>query len=214
MYKVLIFDLDGTLLNTIEDIANSMNQALEEGGFSTNTVDDYISFLGDGAVKLVERAMGSNYDSSLFDSFFSRYLEIYEQRRLECTKEFKDVTSTLLELKKSYKLAVISNKPHRDTCPIVDYYFSGIFDYVSGKKDGVERKPHPESMIEAMEYFNVNAVECVYIGDSHVDYEFAANSGVDCCLFDYGYESKEKFYSLTNCVKLSEFNKLLDVYKN
>ncbi len=212
MYKVLIFDLDGTLLNTIEDIANSMNQALEEGGFKTNTIADYISFLGEGAVRLVEKAMGLDYDISLFDSFFNRYLEIYKKRRLECTKEFKDVTPTLLELKKRYKLAVISNKPHVDTCPIVEYYFKDIFDYVSGKKDDVERKPHPMAMINAMKYFNVTASDCVYIGDSRVDHQFAINSGVDCCLFDYGYESFDNFDSLGDCIKLSEFNKLLDLY--
>ncbi len=210
MYKVICFDLDGTLIESVGDIANAMNKVLTNNNSNTHSVDAYKTFIGDGAEMLVKRALGNNYNENTFDSIVKEYKEVYNNDCLNLTFVYDDVIATLNKLKVKYKLAVISNKPYVDTVKVVNHYFPNTFDYIYGKKDDVEKKPHQESMLLMMNHYNVSNNECLYIGDSHVDYAFASNSNVKCLILPYGYPKEGFLESITNEEKLCCFKDILN----
>ncbi len=209
MYKVICFDLDGTLIESINDIANSMNKVLVSNGIKPHETMEYKKFIGDGAELLVKRALGENYNEDTFIQMVEDYKRVYNENCLDQTFIYNNVIQTLTELKKKYKIAVISNKPYVDTVKVVNYYFGDLFDYVYGKKDNVEKKPHRESMDLLLDKFNISNKECLYVGDSHVDHKFALNSNVDYLLLEYGYCKDGYLEGLDAKYRISEFNKLL-----
>ena len=124
MKKLIVFDLDGTLVNTIYDIASSMNKSLEEHGFPTHPTMDYINFIGEGVIALGKKAIGKELSDSTLNSVIERYKEIYKANLTNLSKPYPDMSRVLDGLlNKGYKLAVISNKPHEDTLEIINHYF-------------------------------------------------------------------------------------------
>lgn len=180
---MICFDLDGTLLDTINDMGYSMNKVLEKYNLKTNSKEDYISYIGNGVKKLVERSIHGKME--YFDRVYNEYQEEYKKNQTNKTTSFVDI-DTLIKLKEKHKLSVISNKADSDVKNIINFYFKDIFDYVAGNEENVLHKPNRAPFDLMLERLNLNE-EVIYVGDSLVDYEFAKNCNIKFIGVSYGY---------------------------
>ena len=215
MKKELIFDLDGTLLNTIFDIADAMNYALDVYNYPPNTDEDYVKYIGDGIYELVVRAI---HNPNVDEKTVLEILKIYENRyhQISCnrTRPFDNMKEVLLELKRrGYELSVISNKPDYDSNILINYFFPKIFKYVVGSKADVARKPSTMPMDIFLKKYNLTKDDIIYIGDSRVDARFSENIGCEYYLFEHGYENKQLLHSFNPKAFLKNAKDLLDVLK-
>lgn len=180
---MICFDLDGTLLDTINDMGYSMNKVLEKYNLKTNSKEDYISYIGNGVKKLVERSIHGKME--YFDRVYNEYQEEYKKNQTNKTTSFVDI-DTLIKLKEKHKLSVISNKADSDVKNIVNFYFKDIFDYVAGNEENILHKPNRAPFDLMVERLNLNE-EVIYVGDSLVDFEFAKNCNIKFIGVSYGY---------------------------
>lgn len=180
---MICFDLDGTLLDTINDMGFAMNKVLERYNLKTNSKEDYISYIGNGVKKLVERSIHGKME--YFDRVYNEYQEEYKKNQTNKTTSFVDI-DTLIKLKERHKLSVISNKADSDVKRIINFYFKDVFDYVAGNEENVLHKPNREPFDLMVERLNLNE-EVIYVGDSIVDYEFAKNCNIRFIGVSYGY---------------------------
>lgn len=173
MYKVAIFDLDGTLTDTLESIAVAGNKTLESIGLEARSIEEYKYFAGDGADTLVRRMLVAAGDTEckLFDKAYNFYRKEFA---IDCTYNVEpydgimDMVKALKE--KGLKLAVLSNKPHARTVEVVYKYFKeDIFDFVQGQIDGINKKPDPQGALSIAKKLGVDTSECIYVGDTDVD---------------------------------------------
>ena len=197
MINSIIFDLDGTLLNTIEDLANACNYALTTLGYKTHEVEKYKTFVGNGRYKLVERMLPEDNRSveniekalDLFDSY-------YEKHMLDMTKPYDGIMEMLdCLISKSINIAVVSNKPHEFTTEVVKNYFGDRFEVVYGHKKNTKEKPDPWAVLEVIDEFKVNKDECLYVGDSEIDINTAKNAGVKSVGVEWGFRGKGELES-------------------
>lgn len=180
---MICFDLDGTLLDTINDMGYSMNRVLERYNLKTNSKEDYISYIGNGVKKLVERSIHGKME--YFDRVYNEYQDEYKKNQTNKTTPFVDI-NTLIKLKEKHKLSVISNKADSDVKRIINFYFKDVFDYVAGNEENVLHKPNREPFDLMVDRLNLNE-EVIYVGDSIVDYEFAKNCNIKFIGVSYGY---------------------------
>lgn len=210
MIKLAIFDLDGTLLNTIEDITVSLNKALHHFGLPTHSLDKVKQMVGNGVDNLIARAVMNK--QNYFNNVKSYYLSDYNLNCSIKTKPYDGIINTLMRLKnKGIKLAILSNKPHVDTIKVIETYFGhDIFDYVSGKKDYNRIKPFPDGVNEIKNIFNIND-DIVFVGDSDVDIETAKNANVKSIAVLWGFRTKEQL--LNADYYANDCNHLFDILK-
>lgn len=192
MIKLAIFDLDGTLLNTIEDIAVSLNKSLKHNGLPTHSLETVLKMVGNGVDLLIQRAVNPYHDK--FDDVKSFYLEDYNKNCGINTKPYPGINAMIKELKNmNIKIAVLSNKPHKDTVTVMETYFNGVFDYVIGKKDCNRIKPYSDGVIEVMNTLDIkNNNNVVYIGDSEVDVQTGKNALLKTIAVTWGFRTKEQ----------------------
>ena len=193
--KACIFDLDGTLTDTLESLAFSVKETLKEMGLPQITTDECRSFVGNGARYLMERALEAAGDREL--SRIEEGMEVYGRIFYEnCTylvTHYEGITETLKQMKdKGIKLAVLSNKPHQQTKKVVERIFGeDVFDCVQGQKEGIARKPDPDGIYRLLEEMQAGREECLYVGDSEVDVETGRNAGVRMVGVSWGFRSRE-----------------------
>lgn len=194
--KCAVFDLDGTLLNTIKTINYYINFALSKNGYESIGEAICASFVGDGAAKLVQRALAhlGIYDDEAFDRVFTDYNTAYDSDPYYLTVAYDGVADTLRELRsEGVILAVLSNKPDFATRAAVDRFFGDTFSAVSGAKDGIRLKPYPDSLLAMLSELGVRCDETIYIGDSEQDILTARNASVaDCVSVTWGFRSIEQ----------------------
>lgn len=191
MIKLVIFDLDGTLLNTIEDIAVSLNKALKNYNLPTHSLDAVLRMVGNGVDLLIQRAV-KPYDDYFLD-VKKFYLEDYNKNCDINTKPYKGIKELLQKLKdEGIKIAVLSNKPHIDTVTVINKYFNNTFDYVIGKKDNNRIKPYSDGVNEVMKYFNIKNNNTMFIGDSEVDVATGKNAKMRTIAVTWGFREEDK----------------------
>lgn len=182
MYKGMIFDLDGTLVDSIESIGTAGNKALEACGLKPQPIESYKYFAGDGADTLIRRALAATGDTEgkWFEKAYEEYKTIFKKDCTYKVKPFEGIPELLKEAKaRGIKLSVVSNKPHERTVEVIDKLFGkGIFDTVVGQREGIAKKPDPIGALEAAKSFGLKPEECMYIGDTNVDMETGHRAGM------------------------------------
>ena len=192
-YKLAIFDLDGTILDTIDDLADSVNHALNENSLPARTVAEVRSFVGNGIRSLIERSVPSGTDIAVTDAVFNEFREYYKTHNAIKTRPYDGICEMLRSLKSNgATLAVLSNKADFAVQTLVEMYFPSIFDYVAGEKVGVPRKPAPDAVNAILAELDFARGEAVYIGDSEVDIKTAANAGMNCISVTWGFRDETK----------------------
>ena len=190
---LVIFDLDGTLLNTIADICGAMNMILAKHGCKQYTVEECKKFIGRGSMALLRSALGDGYDEAFYSLIFKEYLECYENHSVVKTEIFSGIPEMLAKLQSmGIKLAVLSNKPDILTKKIIGLCFPEIeFLSVNGQRDGVPLKPDPTATLQIIKNANTTPERTLFVGDSPEDWKNAANSETNCVLVPWGYNGRE-----------------------
>jgi len=190
-YENYIFDLDGTLLNTIDDLAISCNYALHAYGLPEYSVQDIQSFVGNGVRKLMERSIPHNVSNDKFEEIFTCFRQHYLAHSEDHTKPYDGIMDMLRELKSHNKgIAVVSNKFDAATKDLVRKYFGDLVAVAIGESKGINKKPAPDMVFEAMQQLGCTADNAVYIGDSDVDIDTARNSGLPCLSVLWGFRDR------------------------
>ena len=215
--KVVIFDLDGTLLYTLEDLADSVNYALSQFDCQVCSLSQIRSFVGNGVRKLIERAVdfgGNLLNDTDFEKCLSLFKEHYKNNMYNKTQPYTGVEEMLKDLKSiGIKTAVVSNKFDVAVKELCEYYFGDLIDIAVGESDVICKKPEPDGILKVVKEFCVKVDDCVYIGDSEVDIQTAQNCKMDLISVDWGY--KDKAFLLKNGadIIISSSKELLDFLK-
>lgn len=223
-YKAIIFDLDGTLLNTIEDITDALNYACEKNGLNKITIEEAKSYTGNGVYFLIERLIRHHkdkptYTKELYDNIMRDYMYVYNIWKYNHTKPYEGVVKSLNILKRrGIKLAVLSNKPHRDTTGVIEKFIPNMFDIVMGARDGVKPKPAPDMVYiildELKEKYNIDKEDVMFIGDSEVDIETANNSGLFYLACLYGFRTKKELEKIGCTNFISSMREVVKMFDN
>jgi phosphoglycolate phosphatase len=189
-FKAVLFDLDGTLLDTIQDLADSMNAVLIRSGFPTHCVDDYKNFVGDGMVELAKRVLPKDkLNEETVNRCVFEMREEYSKRWTDKTKPYDGIKELLDSLTvKKVKLTVLSNKPHDFTKVVVAKFFSDWhFDAVYGERPSVPKKPDPSGAMDIARIINIQPCEFLYLGDTNVDMKTANSAGMYAVGASWGF---------------------------
>ena len=209
MKKLVIFDLDGTLTNTSYDIMNSVNLTLAHFGYPEITLEETVSFVGNGARKLVERSLkGANCNN--FDEIVAYYNNAYNFCGSPLTFVYDGMKDLMLKLdKEGYKLAIVSNKPQAGTDEVVGKFFGDIpVAYVFGQREGINTKPDRACVDFVLNELGVDGKDAVFVGDSEVDAMTAANAEIDGICVLWGYRSKDELLKVGATRFVSTANEL------
>ena len=192
MYKAVIFDLDGTLLNTLTDLYNSVNYALCSFGFPERTIDEVRRFIGNGVKKLMERSTPEGTDEETNAKCLDAFREHYLLHMADNTAPYEGVNELIEKLREDgIRTAVVSNKLHPAVVGLCKDYFPSIEEAI-GVSVEEERKPNPVNVLKVLDIFGIMADECIYVGDSEVDVETAHNAGVKCIGVTWGFRDEEE----------------------
>ena len=190
--NTIVFDMDGTVLNTLEDLTISVNYVLEKYGMPKRTLEEYRMFFGNGIRHALELSLPEGTSPEILDEMVPVFREHYDRHCLDNTRPYDGILDLMKELKdRGYKMAIVSNKIDSAVKELNSRFFSDFVDVAIGEKPGIRRKPAPDTVIEALKELNSNVNETVYIGDSEVDYATAENSGLRCISVLWGFRDKE-----------------------
>ncbi len=193
MYETVIFDLDGTLLNTLDDLHDAVNAALVAYNLPPRSKEEVRAFVGNGIVKLMERAVGSKEQRTDFDGILTAFKAYYKEHCKDKTAPYAGIMPLLSALKeRGIKTAVVSNKADFAVKLLADEYFDGLLLTAVGENEsaGIRKKPAPDSLLAVMEELNADKTTTVYVGDSEVDILTAKNAGVDCLSVTWGFKDR------------------------
>lgn len=193
-YNTYIFDLDGTLLDTLGDLAAAVNHALRTNGMPEHSLDDVRFFVGNGVRLLMERAVPGGADNPKFEETFATFREYYMQHSLDTTRPYDGIPETLAALKKrGCRLAVVSNKFMTATQELIRHYFPETIEVAIGEHEaeGIRKKPAPDTVNEAFRQLGVGKENAVYVGDSDVDIMTARNSALPCVSVLWGFRDRD-----------------------
>ena len=193
MYNVYIFDLDGTLLDTLHDLASSVNYALQTHDMPTHSVDAIRGFVGNGVRLLMERAVPDGAQNPQFEAAFATFRQHYMQHSLDTTCPYPGIAEMLHQLKlRGCRLAVVSNKMMAATQDLVRHFFPEIEVAIGEHEaEGIRKKPAPDTVFQALRQLGVGKEQAVYVGDSDVDLQTARNSGLPCISVLWGFRSRD-----------------------
>ncbi len=189
-YKTMIFDLDGTLLDTLDDLWAAVNAALQKYGLPLRTREEVRSFVGNGIKNLMERSAGE-VEKEVFDGVFAEFKRYYGAHCEDATKPYAGITELLAALKKrGVKTAVVSNKADFAVKKLAESYFGDLLLAAVGENEsaGIRKKPAPDSLLAVMRDLGAEAESTVYVGDSEVDIQTAKNAGVACISVTWGFK--------------------------
>ncbi len=212
IFKAVIFDLDGTLLDTLEDLYNAVNFALKEYGFPERSLTEVRSFIGNGVKKLMERSTPDHTDEKTDALCLDTFRRHYLSHMADNTAAFEGVIGLLEDLReKGVKTSVVSNKLHSAVVGLCEDYFPALIDCAIGVSAENERKPNPVNILKAMKLLNTDKGECIYVGDSEVDVQTAHNAGLACIGVSWGFRDRDELekagaeYIFDSCDELCSF---------
>jgi len=193
-YQTYIFDLDGTLLDTLGDLAASVNYAMRTHGMPEHTVDEVRLFVGNGVRRLMERAVPGGAAHPAFEAAFATFRRHYMEHSLDTTRPYEGIPELLQELKRRGRhTAVVSNKFDAATKELCRHFFPDTIDVAVGEHEaeGIRKKPAPDTVLQALSQLGVGQEGAVYVGDSDVDIQTARNSGLPCISVLWGFRDRE-----------------------
>lgn len=191
-YDTYIFDLDGTLLSTLNDLAASTNYALRTMGMPERTLEEVRQFVGNGVKLLMIRAIPGGENNPKFEETYALFRKHYLKHNLDTTAPYEGIPELLAELKRRGKnLAIVSNKFYAATQDLARHFFPDTIHVAIGERETIRKKPAPDTVIEALHQLGVSKENAVYIGDSDVDIATAKNSGLPCISVLWGFRDKE-----------------------
>lgn len=209
-YNTVIFDMDGTLLNTLEDLGDSVNYALRQFGMPEITYAQAASYIGNGVARLVALSMEGGTENPRYDEVFAVFVEHYSEHCRDKTRPYDGMLDLLAKLReKGYKTAVVSNKFDEAVKELAEYHFAGLLPVAIGETKEIRRKPAPDTVIQALKELNSTVEESVYIGDSEVDIMTAKNSNMDCISVTWGFRSREELIESGATVLIDTMDELM-----
>ena len=195
-YSLAIFDMDGTILNTIDDLADSLNVILEKYSLPVHSVEEVRFMVGNGIPKLIERALPDGKNNPDFENILKEYIEYYEKHSAIKTRPYEGIVAAVSELrKKGVRVAVNTNKVEAAAIDLCKKYFPDCFDIISGSRPGLPPKPAPDGVYEILKKADIDGVsagqKAVFIGDSDVDLQTGINAGLAVIGVDWGFRGKQ-----------------------
>ena len=213
-YDTVIFDLDGTLLDTLQDLADSVNYVLAKYSCPVKTEQEICSYVGNGVRLLLERAIPSGAENPKFNEMYEEFLSYYKKHCNDKTAPYEGITDLLHELKaKGYKMAIVSNKFDSAVKDLSKLYFKDLMSAAIGENEakGIRKKPAPDTVIQALSELGSEKETSVFVGDSDVDFKTAQNSGLDCISVLWGFRDKDFLQSCGASVFASTPKELLEM---
>lgn len=191
-FDTYIFDLDGTLLSTLNDLATSTNYALRWAGMPERTIEEIRMFVGNGVKLLMERAIPNGINNPKFEETYAKFREHYLEHNLDTTSPYDGIPELLRELKRrGKKLAIVSNKFYAATQDLAKHFFPDTIKVAIGERETIRKKPAPDTVLEALRQLGASKEGAVYIGDSDVDIMTAKNCGLPCISVLWGFRDKD-----------------------
>ena len=193
-YDTVIFDLDGTLLNTLEDLADGVNAALKHFGRPERTLDEVRQFVGNGVLNLMDRAVPEGKEAKDFQAIYKWFKAYYAAHSEVKTRAYDGIPELLKQLQaEHFKMAIVSNKFHDAVCQLSRCYFGELLPVSIGENEaaGIRKKPAPDTVFTALERLGSTVEHAVYIGDSEVDFQTAQNAGVDVIMVGWGFRDED-----------------------
>lgn len=191
-YDTIIFDLDGTLLNTLEDLTDSVNYALELYGYPKRSIEEIRKFLGKGVRKLIELAVPGGIDDPFYNECLEANQKHYSENMRNKTAPYNGIIELLQQLKEeNYKLAVVSNKLDKAVKELVQDFFGEYIQVAIGETADISKKPAPDTVFQALQELQSSAGKAIYVGDSEVDVRTAKNAGTKCVAVTWGFRDRD-----------------------
>lgn len=212
MKSLVIFDLDGTLLDTIADLGTAANQALSKRGFPIHPIERYKTFVGNGVRKLIERALGeAGTDANLVDEVLMDFKAYYIEHKTDLSRPYPGILALLEELKKrGIRMAVASNKFQAATEGLVKFFFpAGTFDVILGQRDGIPVKPHPQIVFDVLSQIPTPKDQILYVGDTSIDMHTASAAGVESVGVTWGFRSCEELRQSGACYVVQDPSEII-----
>ena len=211
-YDTVIFDLDGTLLNTLEDLADAVNFVMRANQYPERTIEEVRHFVGNGIRRLMEQAVPEHVIGEEFERVFEEFKKYYTEHCQNKTCAYEGIMPLLGCLyEKGYAMAIVSNKNHAAVCELNDIYFKEYITVAIGQKDGIRKKPAPDTVIQALKELGKDKEKAIYVGDSEVDFATAKNSGMDCVLVTWGFRTVEELAEFSPTAFIDKPEELLGV---
>ena len=192
MLNTVVFDLDGTLLDTLGDLAGSVNYALRKHGLPECSLQEVRSFLGNGIVRLMQGAVKNAVQGAAFEEVFQTFRSHYLEHCLDTTQPYPGILPMMEKLREAgVKMAIVSNKLHPAVQELSRRFFAELVTSAVGESETVRRKPNPDGVLRALKEMGSRPEEAIYVGDSEVDWETARNAGLRCALVCWGFRDEE-----------------------
>ena len=192
-YDTVIFDLDGTLLNTLEDLADAVNFVMRANEYPERTIEEVRCFVGNGIRRLMELAVPEGVSGETFENVFEQFKSYYTDHCQIKTCAYEGIMELLEKLyTDGVSMAIVSNKNHAAVCELNEIYFKKYIEVAIGQKDGIRKKPAPDTVLQALKELGKEKESAIYVGDSEVDFLTAQNTGMDCVLVTWGFRTTEE----------------------
>ncbi len=190
-YKTILFDMDGTVLDTLGDLTAAINHTMRSFGEPEHTIDEVRSYVGNGPIKLLQRSIPADREVDDFDEQLACYKEYYALHDRDNTKPYDGIVELMSDMKAAAKnIGIVSNKHDSAVTELADHFFTGVYDVAIGNRPGAKTKPDPTVVYEAMERLGAEKATSVYVGDSDVDAATAEAAGIDCILVTWGFRDR------------------------
>lgn len=213
--RAIVFDLDGTLTDTLQDLCNSTNYALSQMGWPKRTLDEVRRFVGNGVRRLIEQAVPDGTSAEDFSCCFTHFQQHYLVHCQDYTCLYPGVADMLREVHvRGYRTAIVSNKLQAGVDELYQTYFKDVIDVTIGEREGIRRKPAPDMVALALRELEVESSEAIYVGDSEVDVQTARNAGLPCISVLWGFRDREQLVEAGATTFIQHPSELLPVLEN